>query len=166
MAHQFKMIKTIEGISLQTFKQLASDVSLHENVCRRIPGQNIQILRSEKQGNIYTLERSYHLDVHIPDLAKKFLKDAFCLKRKDVSDLEAMRSVVELGANLPLEAHCERQVTGDDEQICFELHWTVRVKVPLVSGLLERHAEGEIRKFSEIEIAIVEDELRRHCAVY
>ena len=93
------------------------------------------------------------------------LKDAFRLKRKDVSDLDAMTSVVELGANLPLEARCERQVTGDDQHVSFELNWTVKVKVPLVAGMLERHAEGEIRKFSQIEISIIEDELRQNLAV-
>jgi flagellar motor switch protein FliM len=33
--------------------------------------------------------------------------------------------------------------------------------VPLLGGMLEKHAEGEIRKFSEIELSIVEDELRK-----
>jgi hypothetical protein len=165
MAHQFTVVATINDVSLDEFKRLAADISLHENVCRRIPGENIQILRSEKQGSIYTLERTYNLDVNIPDIAKKLLKDAFRLKRKDVSDLDAMTSVVELGANLPLEARCERQVTGDDQHVSFELNWTVKVKVPLVAGMLERHAEGEIRKFSQIEISIIEDELRQHLAV-
>jgi len=34
--------------------------------------------------------------------------------------------------------------------------------VPLIGGMLEKHAEGEIRKFSDIEIEIVEDELRKN----
>lgn len=165
MAHQFTVVATINGISVDEFKRLATDITLHETVCRRIPGENIQIVRSEKQGHIYTLERTYNLDVHIPEIAKKLLKDAFRLKRKDISNLDAMTSVVELAANLPLEARCERQVTGDHQHVSFELNWTVKVKVPLVAGMLERHAEGEIRKFSQIELSIIEDELRQHLAV-
>lgn len=67
-----------------------------------------------------------------------------------------------LGANLPLEASCDRSVTGDDQQIHIKLDWQVKVKVPLIGGMLEKHAEGEIRKFSDIEIEIVEDELRKN----
>ena len=38
----------------------------------------------------------------------------------------------------------------------------LKVKVPLIGGMLEKHAEGEIRKFSQIELDIVEDELRQN----
>lgn len=31
--------------------------------------------------------------------------------------------------------------------------------------MLEKHAEGEIRKFSHLEIQIVEDELKKNLAV-
>lgn len=73
-----------------------------------------------------------------------------------------MISTVELGANLPLEASCQRSITGNAQQLNIQLDWQVKVKVPLVGGMLEKHAEGEIRKFSDIEIGIVEDELKKN----
>ncbi len=161
MAHQFTVKATIHGISLQDFKQLAAETTLHEAVCKRIPGENLDILHSEVNGNFYTLKRAYNLDVNIPDMAKKFLKDAFRLKRTDVTNLEQLTSTVELGANLPLKANCARKVSGDEQQVHIQLDWEVNVKVPLIGGILERHAEGEIRKFSEIEIEIVEDEMKK-----
>ncbi len=161
MAHQFTVKVTINGISLQDFKQLAANTDLHEAVCKRIPGENLDITHSQVEGNFYTLKRAYNLDVNIPDMAKKFLKDAFRLKRTDVTNLEQLTSTVELGANLPLKANCARKVTGDEQQVHIQLDWEVNVKVPLIGGLLERHAEGEIRKFSEIEIDIVEDEMKK-----
>ena len=162
MAHQFVVNATIKGISLDDFRRLAADISLHENVCRRIPGEKLEILESNKVGDIYTLKRAYNLDVNIPDIAKKFLKDAFRLQRTDVSNLVVLSSEVRLDPNLPLEAVCQRSVSGNDEQIHFQLEWTVKVKVPLIGGMLEKHAEGEIRKFSQIELDIVEDELRQN----
>ncbi|WP_171422364.1 DUF2505 family protein [Acinetobacter wuhouensis] len=136
--------------------------TLHEAVCKRIPGENLQILESVIQGDIYTLKRAYNLDVNIPEIAKKLLKDAFRLKRTDVTNLETLISTVELGANLPLEASCQRSITGNAQQLNIQLDWQVKVKVPLVGGMLEKHAEGEIRKFSDIEIGIVEDELKKN----
>lgn len=162
MAHQFTVNAAIKGVSLDEFKRIAADVSMHEAVCKRIPGENLEILESKKNGDIYTLKRAYNLEVNIPDIAKKFLKDAFRLKRTDVSDLAKLTSVVTLDPNLPLEASCQRSVTGDDSQIELKLQWTVMVKVPLIGGMLEKHAEGEIRRFSELEIEIVEDELRKN----
>lgn len=162
MSHTFTVNASIQGVSIEDFKRLASDIHLHEVVCKRIPGDNIEIIQSEKQGDIYTLKRAYDLDVNIPEVAKKMLKGAFRLKRTDISDLAAMTSVIELGANLPLHASCKRRVKGDDQRIEFELEWTVKVKVPLISGMLERHAESEIRKFSQIEIGIIEDEIHKN----
>ena len=77
MAHQFVVNATINGVSLDDFRRLAANISLHEKVCRRIPGEKLEILESNKVGDIYTLKRAYNLDVNIPDIAKKFLKDAF-----------------------------------------------------------------------------------------
>ena len=101
MAHQFTVDATITGVSLEQFKTLVKDTELHEAVCRRIPGEKLEILESNLNGNIYTLRREYNLDVNIPEVAKKLLKDAFRLKRSDVTNVEQLTSTVELGANLP-----------------------------------------------------------------
>ncbi len=162
MAHQFTITTTIHGISLDDFKRLVSDTSLHEAVCRRIPGENLEILESRIQGDTYTLRREYNLDVNIPDIAKKLLKNAFRLKRTDTTNLNTLHSTVELGANLPFDAKGERKVTGNGDQLDVTMVWTVKVKVPLIGGMLEKHAEGEIRKFTDLELEIVEDELKKH----
>ena len=144
MAHQFTVNETIHGVSIEDFSRLVAMTSLHEAVCKRIPGENLEIIESAVKGDIYTLRREYNLDVNIPEVAKKLLKNAFRLKRSDVTDLKNLTSTVELGANLPLEAKA------------------VKVKVPLIGGMLEKHAEGEIRKFSQLEIEIVEEELKKN----
>ncbi len=164
MAHHFTVNSTIQGVSLDQFKRLVVDTALHEAVCRRIPGEKLEIIESKMSGDVYTLRRAYNLDIHIPDMAKKFLKDAFRIKRTDVTNLSALTSNINLGANMPLEANCERLVTGNEQQIHISLNWHVKVKIPLISAMLEKHAETEIRKFSQLEIQIVEDELKKSLA--
>ena len=161
MAHQFTIHTTVHGISLDDFKRLVGDTSLHEAVCRRIPGENLEILESNISGDTYTLRREYNLDVNIPDIAKKLLKNAFRLKRKDVTNIKTLHSTIELGANLPLEAKGERNVTGDSNKLDVAMLWTVKVKVPLVGGMLEKHAEGEIRRFTQVELKIIEEEAKK-----
>ncbi len=77
MAHQFTIQHTILGVSLHDFKNLVQDINLHETVCHRIPGENLEILESKIVDHTYSLCRTYHLDVNVPDLIKKLLKDAF-----------------------------------------------------------------------------------------
>ena len=161
MAHRFTVNATIHGVSLDEFRRIAADPEMHEAVCKRIPGEKLEILESKIVGDIYTLKRAYNLDVNIPDIAKKLIKDAFRLKRTDITNLGALTSTVELGANLPLEAQGERSVTGNAQQVDIQLDWTIKIKVPLIGGFLEKHAEGEIRKFSDLELQIVEDELKK-----
>ena len=161
MAHQFTVNETIHGVSIEDFSRLVAMTSLHEAVCKRIPGENLEIIESAVKGDIYTLRREYNLDVNIPDVAKKLLKNAFRLKRSDITDLKNLTSTVELGANLPLEAKAERKVTGNSEKVEIALTWTVKVKVPLIGGMLEKHADGEIRKFSQQEQEKEEDELKK-----
>ena len=155
MAHQFTIHQTISGVTIERFAELAADISLHEAVCRRIPGENLEILESIIVGDIYTMRSEYNLAVHIQEIAKKLLKNAFRLKRSDIANLKKLTSTIELGANLPLEAKAERKVVGNRNQLDTTLVWTVKVKVPLIGGMLEKHAEGEIRKLANLKLILL-----------
>ena len=155
MAHQFTIHQTISGVTIDRFAELAADISLHEAVCRRIPGENLEILESIIVGDIYTMRSEYNLAVHIQEIAKKLLKNAFRLKRSDIANLKKLTSTIELGANLPLEAKAERKVVGNRNQLDTTLVWTVKVKVPLIGGMLEKHAEGEIRKLANLKLILL-----------
>ena len=47
MAHHFTVNSTIQGVSLDQFKQLVANTALHEAVCRRIPGEKLEIIESK-----------------------------------------------------------------------------------------------------------------------
>lgn len=165
MAHQFTIYATLQGIGLDDFQRLVAKPSLHEAVCRRISGSNLEIIESHLDGDIYTLNRHYDIDINLPDVAKKLVKGAFRIKRHEVIHLKSLSSTVALGANLPLYATSERHVSGDNHQIDLELHWNVQVKIPLLGAMLEKHAEQEIRRLSQFEIRVIEDELKKHLLV-
>lgn len=163
MAHKFSVTATVNGVTLEEFKKIVADPKFHEGVSELIPGTNKAILLSEVSGSTYTLKREYNLDVNIPDIAKKFLKDAFRIKRQDTFDLANMGSSVTLGSNsIPLEAQCVRKVEDGGDSINFTMNWEVKVKVPLIGGLLEKHAEGEVRKFTALELSIIEDQAKKY----
>ena len=44
MAHRFTVNATIHGVSLDDFRRLAADPEMHEAVCKRIPGEKLEIL--------------------------------------------------------------------------------------------------------------------------
>lgn len=160
MAHQFTIQHIMSGVSLSDFKAVIQDVNLHERVCHRIPGKNLDILESQIVDHTYTLCRTYDLDVNVPDIIKKMLKNAFRVKRTDVVNLEQLMSTIHLDTSLPVEANCKRVVTGSEQQIEVLINWTVNAKIPFVSDKVEKHAEGEIRKFSQLELQIIEEEVK------
>ena len=57
MAHQFTVNETIHGVSIEDFSRLVADTSLHEAVCKRIPGENLEIIESNINGDIYPNSR-------------------------------------------------------------------------------------------------------------
>ena len=163
MAHRFTVTATIDGLSFEEFHKVASDPKFHEGVSELIPGTNKQILVSQIEGDTYTLKREYNLDVNIPEIAKKLLKDAFRIKRQDQFNLEKFSSSVDLGSNsLPLVAHCERQFKANGNQLNFSMDWEVKIKVPLIGGMLEKHAEGEVRRFTALELEIIERQAKAY----
>jgi hypothetical protein len=48
MAHQFTVNETIHGVSIEDFARLVAQTSLHEAVCKRIPGENLEIIEECK----------------------------------------------------------------------------------------------------------------------
>ena len=50
MAHQFTVNETIHGVSIEDFSRLVAMTSLHEAVCKRIPGENLEIIESAVKG--------------------------------------------------------------------------------------------------------------------
>ena len=164
MAHQFTVHATLQGISLDQFQQLLRQPQLHEAVCRRLPCDYLEITESTLQDQVYTLRRIYQPEVHLPEVAKKVLKDSLKIQRVDFTNFADANSRVELAANFPLRAQGQRQIRGDENSVQIEATWQVEVKIPLVGGLLEKHAETEIRRLTAVEVAIIQDEIEQRLA--
>lgn len=161
MTHQFQVHATVRAVNEQQFKQLIAQPSLHEMVCRRVSGESVEILKSELQGNHYTLHRAYAVEVNLPEVAKKFLKDAFRVERHEVTDIENLTSVLNVKANFPVHAEGKRRVMLEGDHLHVVVDWKVDIKVPFLGGMLEKHAEHEIRRLSALEISVIEDEMQK-----
>ena len=83
MAHQFTVNAAIQGVSLDDFKRLAENISLHEAVCRRIPGENLEILESHQQNySIYSNVQA--------DPAEHIVLDAVQFAKKEKADRKSV----------------------------------------------------------------------------
>lgn len=131
----------------------------HECVCRKVPSTNLRILKSTLSGPLYSLRREHNLDVNIPDIARKFLKDAFKLWRDDDWDFDGLTCHTRFKMNMPAEFSCATRIAEADGSVIVIQAWEVKVNVPLIHGILARHAEAEIRRFNAIEIAVIEQEV-------
>lgn len=160
MTHKFSIEGTIEGVSLEIVQSQMSKPEFHERVAKKIPGTQLKILRSVQNGSMYTLQRSYNLDVNIPDIAKKFLKNAFRLEREDQWNTSTLTAESKFTMNMPSEFKSTTKIDVLNGIALINQHWIIEVRVPLIHGILARHAEAEIRKFHQIEMDIIKEELK------
>lgn len=161
MTHKFSIQHPLQGTTLQDVRAHVADPDFHTTICRKVPSENLVILESALDGQRYTLKRQHNLDVNIPDIAKKLLKGAFMLWRDDEWDIDALTARSRFRMNLPAEFRCTTRIVGGGSNLRIEIDWEVEVNVPLISGLLARHAEAEIRRFNQIELNIIQEEVRR-----
>lgn len=159
MDYFFTIKSTLNHIDSDKAKQLFQTVEFHEQICQKIPGTALDIQCSELAGDRYYLEREYNLDLEMPELIRKLLKDAFRLRRHDYWDFQTLSASSTLKSNLPgilsyqtflSEAHNAIQVRQD---------WKLDIGIPLIHKALARFAETEIRKFHAIEMDIIQQEL-------
>jgi hypothetical protein len=151
MAHTFQIQHEIPNFSIEQIKAALIQPRFHENLWPRLPGTKVVVARSEAVDGVYYVERSLNLEADIPKVVKKMLSDALRVKR--VEEWNSNTGVAELKfmLNLPAEFRCKSRVAEDNGRVMMKQDWEVDVNVPLIHGMLSRHAESEIRKFNQIE---------------
>lgn len=164
MTHRFTTRYTFEGGSLEDTRELVGSPDFQEEVAHKVPGFNLKILESRRDGNRYVMRREVNMDVDIPAVAKKLLKDAFKVWRTEEWDLETLTCRARTTMNLPAEFRVTARLQPDSSTTLATFDWEVDVNIPLVRGFLEKHAEGEIRRFNQLEIEVVQEVIRSRMA--
>lgn len=164
MTHRFTIKHHLDGGTLEETRQMIGSPDFQEEVARKVPGFNLKILESKLTGNRYVMRREVNMDVDIPDIARKLLKDAFKVWRDEEWDIDALTCRARTKTNLPAEFRCTVKFTIAGSRLLATFDWEVDVNIPLVRGFLEKHAEGEIRRFTQLEVDVVQDVIRSRMA--
>jgi hypothetical protein len=151
MAHTFQIQHEVPHFSIEQIKAALIQPRFHENLWPRLPGTKVVVDRSEAIDGVYYVERSLNLDADIPKVVKKMLSDALRVKRVEVWNSNTGIAELKFILNLPAEFRCVSHVENEDGRVMMKQDWQVDVNVPLIHGMLSRHAESEIRKFNQIE---------------
>lgn len=162
MAHRFNVRHAVTGATLPEIRRLMAAPDFHESVARKVPGFNLKILASTPTDRGYLMKREVNMDVNIPDIAKKFLKDAFKVWRTEEWDIDTLTCRLHMKLNMPAELYCTIALVEEGGAIVADHDWEVDVHVPVIHGILARHAEAEIRRFNQIEIETVQREIHAH----
>lgn len=155
MTHRFNVKHPLVGLSLQDARELMVDPAFQEEVARTVPGFNLNIMESTRTARGYRMRREVNMDANIPDLAKKFLKDAFKVWRTEDWVAETLTCYSHTKLNMPAEFRCTIRIVEHEGHVVADHDWEVDVHVPLIHGVLARHAESEIRRFNQIEIDVI-----------
>lgn len=164
MTHRFSVRHVLGNGRLSDIQPLLATPEFHLAVCRKVPSENLRIVSSTMDGDRYTLAREHNLDVNIPELAKRFLQGAFKLWRDDEWSLGTLSCRSRFRMNMPAEFRCTTRLKESSHGLEVHHEWEVDVRVPLIHGVLARHAESEIRRFNAIELEVMRAEVALHIA--
>lgn len=117
MTHRFSVKYHLDGGTLEETRQMIGAPDFQEEVARKVPGFNLEILESKLTGSRYVMRREVNMDVDIPDIAKKFLKDAFKVWRNEVWDVDTLTCRAHTKMNLPAEFRCTVRLTQEGSRI-------------------------------------------------
>ncbi|MEE9901409.1 MAG: DUF2505 family protein [Acinetobacter haemolyticus] len=165
MAHRFTVKQELVPCTLAEAQKILSNQKFHLSVCSKVPCENLEILNKEFTGSKYYLKRSQNLDVNIPEIARKFLNGAFKLVREDHWDIEHLICKSTFQMNMPSSFNNQARYSIENGKLTITVDWEVKVNVPLIGNMLAKHAESEIRRFSDIELKIVCDEIKSNAYI-
>ncbi|MFZ3193206.1 MAG: DUF2505 family protein [Moraxellaceae bacterium] len=162
MTHKFQIQHDVSEFSLDNFRTALANPAFHAELAEKLPGTKVVISRSECIDNEYYMQRELNLEANIPKLAQKFLKDALRIKRVENWNLNTMTVELTFVLNMPAEFRCRGSIVQQGQQMLFKQDWEVDVRIPLIHGVLSRHAEEEIRRFNTIESEIFQQLLKKY----
>lgn len=162
MTHKFQIQHDVSEFNLENFRAALANPAFHAELAEKLPGTKVVISRSECVDNQYYMARELNLEANIPKLAQKFLKDALRIKRVENWNLDNMTVELTFVLNMPAEFRCHGSIVQQGKQMLFKQEWEVDVRIPLIHGVLSRHAEEEIRRFNEIESDIFQQLLKKY----
>lgn len=151
MAHTFQIQHEVPHFSIEQIKAALIQPRFHESLWPRLPGTKVVVERSEAIDGVYYVERSLNLDADIPKVVKKMLSDALRVKRVEAWNANSNTAELKFILNLPAEFRCLSRMENENGRVMMKQDWEVDVHIPLIQGMLSRHAESEIRKFNQIE---------------
>lgn len=157
--HNFTIKHQLSYRTLDQARRLISSPSFHQNIARKLSGSNLKIHSSSLINNIYIMKREVNLDVNIPDIAKKFLRGAFKIWRSEEWAIDTLTGKSYIRMNMPSELRCRSEIVEESGKIVANQVWEIDVQIPLISGILAKHAESEIRRFSKIEVEVINKEI-------
>ena len=160
MEYFFSIESTLDNVDIEHAKQLFTTINFHENICKKIPGTSLDIQRSDVIGHQYFLDRAYNLNLDMPDLVRKLLKDAFRLQRKDQWDFTTLSATSTLQSNLPGILYYQTFLREQNNIVQILQEWKLDIGIPLIHKALAKFAEAEIRKYFAIEMQIIKDEIQ------
>lgn len=162
MTHKFQIQHDVSEFNIENFRTALANPAFHAELAEKLPGTKVVISRSECIDNQYYMARELNLEANIPKLAQKFLKDALRIKRVENWDLNTMTVELTFVLNMPAEFRCRGSIVEQGQQLFFKQEWEVDVRIPLIHGVLSRHAEEEIRRFNAIESEVFKQTLPKY----
>lgn len=161
MDYFFTIEKTLDNIEVNKAKKIFCTVEFQENICKKIPGTELDIHRSDLIGDCYVLERSYNLELDMPHVIRKLLKDNLRLSRSDCWNFKELNAISTLKSNLPGLLTYKTYLIEYKNSIQVRQDWKLDINIPIIHKVLAKFAESEIRKFHEIEMNIIQSELSK-----
>lgn len=162
MTHQFQIQHDVSEFRVEQFRTALANPAFHAELAEQLPGTKVVISRSECIENQYHMQRELNLEANIPKLAQKFLKDALRIKRVEHWNLNDLTAQFTFVLNMPAEFRCKGSIVQQGQQVLFKQEWEVDVRIPLVHGVLSRHAEEEIRRFNVIEAEVFQRLVKKY----
>ncbi|MCM1958220.1 DUF2505 domain-containing protein [Acinetobacter modestus] len=161
MDYYFTIENTLDNIEINKAKSLFCSVEFHENICNKVPGTALNIHRSDLIGDRYVLERSYNLELDMPDIIRRLLKDNLRISRSDSWNFKELNAISTLKSNLPGLLTYTTTLKESDNRLQVRQDWQLEINTPLIHKVLAKFAESEIRKFHKIEMNIIQSELSK-----
>lgn len=141
-----------------------SNPEFFERKYRDQGASNIRVLSAETVDNTsrITVSRDVPVEVDVPSFARSMVPATITLIQTDIWDMSNNKGRLEIEfKGMPVKVHCDMHIRDLESGAHQDLHFDIKVNVPLLGGKLEellaRDLKMKFQKDTEVTMAILSD---------
>lgn len=143
------------ALAPEALARLFGNPDFHGRKLKEVGVKRYEILELDEKGDEVRIKISRHTPLDAPRAIKKVIPAEVNSVSEEHWNHKTLKGKVSTETGIPVEMHCTATISAQGDGSVVNYDWTIKAKVPLIGGALEKFIAGDLKKRMDEEAKAV-----------